>query len=134
MIQVLGLATMVGVLAQNSQLDSFLQSLPPASERNSNIILSLLTARVVEEMDKTPDGTIKTASTVLGWASHHSRGVTFLDIIGGYNARSTIRFIKLISEPRARYQFLKAFTKIPAFGWSAILGVMWSHLYRLPSQ
>lgn len=132
MVQVLGLATMIGVLAQNNKLEDLLQQLPPESERSETTVTSLLTTLVMEVIETaTQDGTLYSANGMIEWRSRQDGELIPLNNIGGYDVNNTLFLLKIASERRARHQFIKAYTKIPAFGWPVLLIIMWTHLFAL---
>ncbi|KAF8593823.1 hypothetical protein BDV93DRAFT_516275 [Ceratobasidium sp. AG-I] len=128
--QCLALATSVGLLAQNGELDPFVKSIDPATREARTDISPLMTTWLMDmfnkDMDIVEDRPIN-ITTRLGW-TFISGKPTCLVAIGGHNFTSTMHL--LVQCFLGRGGTLKAYTSMRALGWPALLIVMWTHIKR----
>ncbi|KAG8752679.1 hypothetical protein FRC12_011838 [Ceratobasidium sp. 428] len=132
MMQVYGLAAMVGFLDHNGMLASAVEKLSTteAMTKDSGALtsLSLYTSKLanpsMEEPGRTFANYIRRFTNIPDTSDLDSnpRFMVFLPSIGGFKFKSTQFFLQHIFDSRGR--LLEVFDRVPAFGWFLILSLM----------
>ncbi|KAF8597288.1 hypothetical protein BDV93DRAFT_547991 [Ceratobasidium sp. AG-I] len=130
LVQILGLATELGLLAQNQQLIPFIESVPISSRLDGTEVLSLLKSwsmRFIHRGIENRGGRLLGFKDLVGWKSPpETPDPICLKNVGGHSFHSAMNMIAAAYS--GRDGILKAQIHIPALGYPVLLSVMWAHL------